>query len=72
MSHCEKKSALKAWKQYGSVKLSWLAMNAVSPLDLDDKRHKIDVSTWKDGSKACRIINQDGSVPEIYLRRVIT
>ena len=72
MVHCEKKTAAKAWQQHGVVKLSWLAINAITPLDFDDERHRLDISTWQDGTHVWRVINIDGSVPEVHVRRVIT
>ena len=76
MSHCENKKAaeriLSKWKDLGATKLSWIALNAQVPLDIDDDEHvledeKLDVN----GNRFIRILKKDGSEPALFLYRGI-
>ena len=35
------KDWVEKWHRYGPIKLSWIAMNSVRPMDLSDEKHWI-------------------------------
>ena len=60
MTHCTNANALRSWNLHGPVNLSWLALNAIHPIDLDDTKYRIDIATCEDGSKHWKVANKSG------------
>ena len=71
-SHCNNQATLAKWKDVGPVKLSWIAMNAQVPIDLDDEFHRLDERNYSNGDREIRTVDKlDNKILDNYLRRII-
>ena len=62
--------ALKKWKQLGPIKLSTIALECETPIDLGDDKHEM-IKYTQDGHRVFEVVNKDCSYPDVYLRRLI-
>jgi hypothetical protein len=68
MNFCDSQGALEKWREFGPVRLSWIAQHARVPIDLDDEKHELKVFDDPEAREQL-VINKDGSLPPVCLAR---